>query len=203
MSEHFIPALAELIATPARIDPTTGAPVGEHVTRSQRRVGDLVGLYDDEAARQALDQQQLAYTVAAHLPVADGTPAGLFFGASYLEPGLVGDEYFMTKGHFHTKLEAAEYYWGLRGEGVLLLMDGDRKCWGERVAPGSLHYIPGGVAHRLVNTGDETLAVGACWPSDAGHDYSAIAEHGFACRVKRVGGTPALVPVDPAPGDAS
>ncbi|MEM9354509.1 MAG: glucose-6-phosphate isomerase family protein [Planctomycetota bacterium] len=162
---------------------------------SERTVGDLAGIFENEPARQAMDQSQVVYRVSAHLPVSDGTEAGLFYGASYLEPGRVGDEYFMTKGHFHQKRHAAEYYWGIRGDGVLLLMDEQRRCWGERVTPGSLHYIPGNVAHRLVNVGDETLAVGACWPSDAGHDYATIAELGFSSRIKCVDGVPELAPV--------
>lgn len=72
-------------------------------------------------------------------------------------------------------------------------MDESGKCWFEPIRPGSLHYIPGCVAHRLANTGDTPLRVGACWPSDAGHDYASIAEHGFTARLMNVGGIPTLV----------
>jgi hypothetical protein len=40
---------------------------------------------------------------------------------------------------------------------------------------------------RLVNIGDSQLAVGACWPSDAGHDYASIDRAGFSVRVLRGG----------------
>lgn len=72
-------------------------------------------------------------------------------------------------------------------------MDESGKCWFEPMQPGSLHYIPGYIAHRLANTGDTPLRVGACWPSDAGHDYASIAEHGFTARLMNVGGVPTLV----------
>ena len=35
---------------------------------------------------------------------------------------------------------------------MLILMDRERNTWAERMMPGSLHYIPGGVAHRVANT---------------------------------------------------
>jgi glucose-6-phosphate isomerase len=70
-------------------------------------------------------------------------------------------------------------------------MDETGKCESEEMASGSLHYIPGGTAHRIVNTGDSVLAVGACWPSDAGHDYVSV-EGGFSVKVKKIDGEPVL-----------
>jgi len=166
---------------------------GPGVEKSRRMLGDLAEIFEDREALEALPADTVAYEVASYMPVADGTPGGLFFGISYLHPVMVGDEYMMTKGHFHNRIDRAEFYWGLEGEGVLLMMDGERGCRAETVSPGSLHYIPGGVAHRLVNTGDVILAVGACWPSDAGHDYGSIARDGFSARVKKVDGKPALI----------
>ncbi|MEO1235465.1 MAG: glucose-6-phosphate isomerase family protein [Planctomycetota bacterium] len=166
---------------------------GEAVEHSERTLGDLGGVFADEAARLAMDPTVVAYRVQRHLSVADGTPGGLYFGTSFVEPGRVGDEYFMTKGHFHVKRECGEYYWCLEGGGVLVLMDEDRKTWGVAMEPGVVHYIPGHTAHRLVNTGDRTLVVGACWPSDAGHDYASIAARGFGARVLDRDGEPTLV----------
>jgi glucose-6-phosphate isomerase len=154
---------------------------------------EFVGLYADEQARKLLDQDQIVYRIVIHVPVPESTVGALLFGTSLLEPGRVGDEYFMTKGHFHEKRNTAEYYWGISGQGVLILMDENRRCWAEQVWPGSLHHIPGRVAHRLANTGDSTLAVGACWPADAGHDYSSIADRGFSARLKDIDGIPQLV----------
>ncbi|MEM8783784.1 MAG: glucose-6-phosphate isomerase family protein [Planctomycetota bacterium] len=167
---------------------------GDGLNRLVRRVGDLSGAYADEAAWRALDAETIAYTADLYLPVEEGRPGGLYFGNTRLEPGLVGDEYAMTKGHFHAKRDAAEYYWCVAGQGALILMDEDRRCRAEAMSPGSLHYIPGRTAHRVANTGDATLVLGACWPSDAGHDYETIAREGFSARLRRVDGRPTLVP---------
>ncbi len=99
----------------------------------------------------------------------------------------------MTKGHFHKKADRAEFYWGIKGEGILLLMDENRKVWSEKMHQGSLHYINGHIAHRTINTGDMELIFGACWPSDAGHNYEEIVENGFSARVKQIGGKIKLV----------
>jgi glucose-6-phosphate isomerase len=76
---------------------------------------------------------------------------------------------------------------------LLVLMDESRATRTDAMFPGSLHYITGGLAHRVVNTGDEPLLFGACWPSDAGHDYSSIKAKGFGARVLLRGGGPAVI----------
>jgi glucose-6-phosphate isomerase len=167
--------------------------IGEPVINQQRKLKDIRGIFADEKVCSEMDMEQLAYTVQAWQPVADGTPGGLFFGASTIYPGKVGKEYFMTKGHFHSLSDRAEFYWGVKGKGMLILMDREGKTWAEEVYPGSLHYIGGEIAHRLANTGDEKLIVGACWPSDAGHDYEEIANHGFTARLLEINGNPELV----------
>lgn len=163
------------------------------VLTSVKRLGDLAGVFADEAARAALPQDTPIYRVQTHVAEREGTPGGLFFGTSFLYPGVVGQEYFMTRGHFHANSGTAEYYWCISGEGVLLKMTRDRVCTAERMTPGSLHYIPGHVAHRLVNVGSGMLVVGACWPSDAGHDYETIARQGFSARVLCRDGAPIVI----------
>jgi glucose-6-phosphate isomerase len=167
---------------------------GKSIREQRRALRDLAGVFTDEAARQAMDGGQPVYRVQLYLPVEEGTEGGLFFGNTTIEPGRVGDEYFMTKGHFHAKRDRGEYYWCLRGRGALILMGEDRSCRVEWMAPGSLHYIPGHTAHRVANTGEEPLTFGACWPADAGHDYDSIARDGFSMRLRCIDGRPALVP---------
>ncbi len=156
---------------------------GEPVQHTVRKIKDLKHVFNDETIRSNMDQDKLVYEVQAYFPVEDGKEGGLFFGNSTIYPGKVGKEYFMTKGHFHKIKDRAEYYWCIQGQGMLILMDENRKTWGEIMRPGSLHYIPGGIAHRVANTGSEILRFGACWPSDAGHDYATIAENGFGARL--------------------
>lgn len=160
-----------------------GAPAGPEVRRKETTFGGLRGVFADAEAHASIPGDRVAYRVAWHQAVADGTPGGLFFGWTELLPGVVGAEYAMTRGHFHARRETAEYYWCLSGRGLLLLMAEDRSLRWETMAPGSLHYVPGRTAHRVVNTGEVSLRFGACWPSDAGHDYESIAAEGFSGRV--------------------
>lgn len=167
--------------------------IGEKVEKATRRLKDLKGIFHDEKAFSNMPKDTLAYEVSSFLPEKEGTPGGLYFGITYLYPGKVGDEYFMTKGHFHAQVDRAEFYWGIKGEGMLIMMDKNRKVWAERVFPGSLHYIPGGIAHRVANTGNQMLSFGACWPSDAGHNYEEIAINGFEKRLLDCNGVPNLI----------
>lgn len=173
----------------------TGALTGELIGEKKAKIGDLRGIFADEVSRLAMDQDQLAYHVQYYFPVAEGTEGGLFFGNTTIYPGKVGNEYFMTKGHFHTKGDRGEYYWCIKGRGMLIFMDRDRKTWAEEMISGSLHYMPAHIAHRTVNIGDEPMTFGACWPSDAGHDYGTILEEGFSARLLEVDGKVTLVPV--------
>lgn len=166
---------------------------GEPVVYQERLLKDIKAIFADQNALQQMNPDTMVYSVQSWLPVAEGTPGGLFFGATTLMPGKVGREYFMTKGHYHSQSDRAEFYWGVQGKGMLILMDRNGHTWAEEVYPGSLHYIGSEIAHRLANTGSENLIVGACWPSDAGHDYESIAISGFSARLLEMQGKPTLV----------
>jgi glucose-6-phosphate isomerase, archaeal len=166
---------------------------GKPIVNQTRKIKDLTGIFQDQKAIDKIDPDQDVYSIQAWMPVAEGTTGGLFIGTSTIFPGKVGQEYFMTKGHFHALSDRGEFYWGVQGQGMLILMDRDRKTWAEEVYPGSLHYIPGEVAHRLANIGDSKLVVGACWPSDAGYDYEEITRNGFSARLIEVDGKAGLV----------
>ena len=166
---------------------------GEPVVSQNRKMKDLQGIFRDEEAFRKMNPGKLAYTVQSWLPVIEGTPGGLYFGTTNLMPGKIGDEYMMTKGHFHFLSDRAEFYWGVQGEGMLLLMDRNRHTWAEEMYPGSLHYIPADTAHRVANTGSSVLNFGACWSSDAGHNYEEIAANGFSARLVEKDGFPVLI----------
>jgi glucose-6-phosphate isomerase len=165
---------------------------GDGITESEKKIKHLEGVFADENALRLLDPEFTVYSVQAHLPLKEGTEGGLYFGTTIIQPGKVGCEYFMTRGHFHASINRAEYYWGVQGEGMLILMDQARNTWAERMFPGSLHFIPGKVAHRVANTGNTPLIFGACWPSDAGHNYEEISNNGFSARLFDINGKPVL-----------
>jgi len=109
-----------------------------------------------------MDLNTIIYRVHWYAPVPEGTEGGLFWGTTLIEPGRVGDEYFMTHGHFHVKRDRGEYYSCIEGRGMLIMMDTARRTWAEGMAPGSLHYIPGNVAHRVAILGKRRSNL---WPA--------------------------------------
>jgi len=175
------------------VDLKTWALCGEGIIESQKLLSQLPNVFADEAERSKMNQQTLVYHVQAHMPAKEGTPGGLYFGTTIIQTGKVGNEYFMTRGHFHSNSDRAEYYWGVKGEGMLILMDRNRNTWAEKMYPGSLHYIGADIAHRVANTGKEPLHFGASWPSDAGHNYDEIDKNGFSARLVELDGKPCLV----------
>ena len=184
--QHGFPA-------PLRIDLGSGAMGSDQrIERASKTMGALAGVFLDEAARAAMDASSVVYSVEYWKPVPDGTEGGLYWGNSTIFPGQVGEEYFMTRGHFHHRRDRAEYYATVTGTGMLVLMDEQRNYAVQEMSAGSTHYIPGHTAHRVVNIGAQPLTFLACWPSDAGYDYATIEEHGFSVRVMCRGGRPAL-----------
>jgi glucose-6-phosphate isomerase len=86
----------------------------------------------------------------------------------------------LTKGHLHKWRPAAEFYIGLRGEGMMLLEDlnsGESRMLD--LVTNSAVYVPGFTAHRTVNVGAVPLVYLGVYPAAAGHDYSTIAEKNF------------------------
>jgi glucose-6-phosphate isomerase len=160
---------------------------------SEKRAKDLSGVFADEKALKLLDPDLLIYNVQAFMPVKENISGGLYFGTTIIQPGKVGSEYFMTRGHFHANADRAEYYWGVQGEGMLILMDEKRNTRAEKMFPGSLHYIGSNIAHRVANKGLEPLIFGACWPSDAGHNYEEIKKNGFSARLMEINGNACLI----------
>ncbi len=166
---------------------------GEKVEKKVCLLNQMQTLFQQQHEVAKLDPLLPVYEVESYLPVEEGTKDGLGFAITTLLPGKVGSEYFMTKGHFHANLDKAEFMWGIKGDGLLLMMDAGRDIKVEKVFPGSLHYVPVSMAHRTINTGDNPFVFGCCWPSDTGHDYKMIREKGFAARVLEINGRPEII----------
>ncbi|MGX7139240.1 glucose-6-phosphate isomerase family protein [Enterococcus silesiacus] len=143
---------------------------GVAVKSSQTRLESYVDHYLH--GNQEPDLTKIIYEVEYHdNGLVEGCKGGLFLGISHVMPGTVGNEFYMTKGHIHREKDTGEYYWGMKGKGLLLIVFKDNTYKLEDVTEGSIHYIPGNTSHRLINTGTEKLSVGACWLSESGHDY--------------------------------
>ncbi|MCH6230588.1 glucose-6-phosphate isomerase [Microbacterium sp. CFH 31415] len=116
------------------------------------------------------------------------------YGTSITYPGKVGDEYHMTKGHFHERLESAEIYFCISGSGLMLMESPEGDVQVEEFVPGRAVYVPGRYAHRSINTSpDEPLITFFAFPGDAGHDYGTIETKGFRKIVVERDGQPVLL----------
>lgn len=107
-------------------------------------------------------------------------------------PGRIGDEYYLTKGHYHSCREADEVYIGLTGQGAMLLED-ENDCRLVPLGPNQIVYVPGHTAHRTINTGTVPLTYIGVYPAKAGHDYGSIADKNFRCVVVERDGQPVLL----------
>lgn len=170
-----------LLIKPPVMDWLTGAFAHTSALKKSTTAADLANVFSDEHARQRLDPNLIIYSV--EMLDSSRDDGALFTGVTHLNPGKVGDEFFMTRGHYHARREQGEVYFGLRGSGLLLLQDEDGNARLETVMPGSIHIISGYTAHRLINTGNDILSALAVWPAVAGHNYAAL-QHGFALSVK-------------------
>lgn len=144
----------------------------------ERRLSHMKGMYANATAEESILQEgdPVIYEVfQADVPEFAGE---LAVCTTVLHPGKVGDEFFMTKGHFHSQRDRAEVYYGLTGRGLLLLAK-DGEAREVAIEPRTAAYVPPYWAHRTVNTGPEPFVFLAVYPGDAGHDYGTIETDGF------------------------
>jgi len=154
-----------------------------------RRLSSMKGQFTDQYAYEAqLDREDLVLYEVYELQRPE--KAGeLLQGISIVHPGKVGDEYYMTKGHFHTVLETAEIYHCLKGEGVMVMETPEGDWAVEKLRPGKILYVPPRWAHRSVNTGSQAdMVTFFVYPGNAGHDYGTIETQGFRKLVLEVNG---------------
>jgi len=162
-----------------------------HITR---KLSTMRGQYMDTAAYETTlaEKDTVLYEVyEIKRPEIDGE---LLHGLSIVHPGKVGDEYFMTKGHFHTLLETAEIYYCLRGEGYMVMETPEGDWIVETLCPRRVLYVPPRWAHRSVNTNvAEDLVTFFVYPGNAGHDYGSIEKQGFRKLIIEQDGKPAII----------
>lgn len=160
---------------------------------SQRFLRDLKGMFaDDQAYNELIKVYQDPVYEFYELDLPE-TPGDLLFGTSIVYPGKVGNEYFMTKGHFHELLETAEVYYCLRGKGYMLMENPEGDWAALEFSPGQAVYVPPRYAHRSINTGSTPLITFFVFRADAGHDYGTIVEQGFRKLIVEENGEPVIV----------
>jgi len=159
-----------------------------------RRLSDLKGFfYDVHVLEEILKKGKdpVIYEVYSYSPPQE--EGGLCFGVTVLRSGKIGDEYYMTKGHFHKKMETAEIYIGLKGKGYLLMQTRDGDATIMRIGRGTVAFVPPYWAHRTINFGDEEFVFMYTFPSDAGYDYATIEKTGFSKIVVEKDGKPVII----------
>ena len=149
----------------------------------ERRLSKLGNLFADAEAYRALLDSGDAVIYEVYENTRPAVAGELLSGLSILHPGRVGDEYFMTKGHYHSVRDTAEIYYCLQGKGLLLMENEDGKTAVEEFAPGRVVYVLPQWAHRSINTGAEDMVTFFVYPANAGHDYATIDTTGFQKRV--------------------
>lgn len=156
------------------LHPETGVLTGA-TRRYLKRFADLAGIYQDEAAfgRVAAERgQEISYEVYEHRP--NEHAGDLIFGTSILQPGKVGAEFALTRGHIHARSDRPEIYQGLTGEGLMLMETPDGQTRTAPLRPGNVVYVPPFWIHRSVNVGATPLVTLFCYPADSGQDYDII-----------------------------
>ena len=153
--------------------------LSEYDNHIVRRLSAMEGQYLDAQAFQAMlsDDPVLYEVYEIRRPELAGE---LMNGITIVHPGKVGEEYFMTKGHFHTVLDTAEVYYCLKGDGAMVMETPEGEWSVEELHPDRVLYVPPRWAHRSVNTDPrEDLIMFFIYPANAGHDYGTIEEQGF------------------------
>jgi glucose-6-phosphate isomerase len=159
------------------ITPASGA-LSAHNGRYEKRLSDLAGLYGDAAAFDAelARGDRVVYAVEDVRPVA--ARGDLAFGTTAMEPGQIGGEFFLTRGHIHAIANRPEIYRGEAGQGLMLMEDPEGRVEIVDVVPGAIVYVPPLWIHRSVNVGAGGLVMSFVYPADAGNDYGIVAQSG-------------------------
>jgi len=162
----------------------------------RRRLSGMVGVFADEEKRSAAEKNGDAtvYEVFRTQPGGQSGVNALCYASTAVYPGRIGDEYFMTRGHTHANKEAPEIYLAVRGEGMMLLQTEDEQVRALALASGTILYVPGATAHRLVNTSGEVLITFGVYPLAAGMNYAPVELHGFKRIIVATPDGPDLVP---------
>jgi glucose-6-phosphate isomerase len=162
-----------------------------HITRT---LSAMKGQFSDQHTFNAMLAQKDVLLYEVYELERPEVAGELLHGSSIVHPGLVGDEYFMTKGHFHAELDTAEVYYCLNGQGMMVMETPEGDWAVEELRPGRVLYVPPRWAHRSINTSqNEDLVTFFVYPGHAGHDYGTIEGQGFRKLVIRKNGQPQVI----------
>ena len=176
-----------------QLDISTGdfVPCTEKVVRN---VSDLALMFSDqETVRQIVSMGDKLVYVIRYYPFFT-SKSDMALGTTAILPGKVGDEYHMTKGHFHARDDQPEIYYCVQGEGFLQMESRDGDYHAVPWKAGTITHIPPQYAHRVINTGRTTLVFVASFHVAAGHEYELIEARGFKNIIVQLEGKAVEVP---------
>ena len=194
--------MADFNASPEVMDFIRGCTIdfdlatgqSQMIETDKRPLNQMQGMFSDDKAFDVLVREKNPLVYEFHgIPVPDDS-GDLAFGCSILNPGKVGDEYFFTKGHFHTILDTAEVYYCLKGQGYMLIENQEGDWAALELVKGKAVYVPKGYAHRSINTSvKEQLITFFAFRGDAGHDYGTIETKGYRKLMVEQDGKPVVI----------
>lgn len=166
----------------------------EYDNHIKRNLSKMAGQYSDQTAYDKLLQTEDVLLYEVYELKRPEIAGEILHGISIVHPGKVGNEYFMTKGHYHTVIDTAEIYYTLQGEGYMVMETPEGDWAVEKLVAGSVLYVPPRWAHRSVNIGSaEDLVMFFAYPGNAGHDYGTIETQGFRKLILEVEGKTEIV----------
>lgn len=159
------------------------------------RLSDMVGRYAHRAAEKELLTSSDPLIYRADEILAPETQGELHTSVTVVFPGKVGDEYFMSKGHYQVDTTAVKVYLAITGSGYMLMQNRQGDTMEVPMVPGTVVYCAADWAQRTVNVGNDPFAYFKYWPANGGHDYDRILnEGGFRKRVVERDGRPHIIP---------
>ena len=84
------------------------------------QLSNMNGMYSDQKAYEQLIKEDPLIYEFYDCGILE-KESSIAFGTSITYPGKVGNEYFMTKGHFHNIMDTAEVYYCLSGCGYMMM----------------------------------------------------------------------------------
>jgi Thermophilic glucose-6-phosphate isomerase and related metalloenzymes len=128
------PAMFTVVHGQWRLDPDA-----DHIVRS---LSAMRGQYAHADAFEEALQRGDVPVYEVHEIRRPPAPGELCAGLSIVHPGRVTNKYFMTKGHFHARLDAAEVYYCLLRHGMMVMETPQSEWAVQELLPGQRPLRP-------------------------------------------------------------
>ena len=95
--------------------------LSKHADTTKRYLSQMKNMYQDQEAVEEILKHEDPLIYEFYELGCPERSGDLAFGTTMIHPGKIGNEYYMTKGHFHQIVDTAEVYYTLKGEGYMML----------------------------------------------------------------------------------